>query len=301
MPNISKMAASHHRAVLFIAVSIGLLILTGCAISRTAAPVKIVLFAPFEGRYREVGYEMLYAARLALVDAGQIDNTPSIELLPIDDGGSPDNARDHAAAIALDSEVRIVIAAGFAATDPDVLTAFDDLPVIVVGSWQPKQPAQTQANTFFLTPRDAVSTTSIESDSDLVVLAQQSNSLIGGELLSLQQFRRLREDVEDVTILSSAVLPSPDFVARYQALDAFAPEPGLLSTLTYDAMNMAVQNLASGRTRREAADQLRTMQSDGINGRIRFDSNGYWQDTPLHRYQYDAYGQLVEVTESVSP
>ena len=44
-------------------------LVTACAIQRTSTPYKIALLAPFEGRYRDVGYDALYAARLALSEA----------------------------------------------------------------------------------------------------------------------------------------------------------------------------------------------------------------------------------------
>ncbi|MCS7070642.1 MAG: hypothetical protein NZM00_03995, partial [Anaerolinea sp.] len=60
---------------------IAIALLTGCTVHQTAP--RIALIAPFEGRYREVGYNALYAARLALADAES-----GVQLLPLDDGGS---------------------------------------------------------------------------------------------------------------------------------------------------------------------------------------------------------------------
>ena len=54
------------------------LLVTGCAVNRTAEITRIALLAPFEGRYREVGYDLLYAARLALREGGYT----GIEILP---------------------------------------------------------------------------------------------------------------------------------------------------------------------------------------------------------------------------
>ncbi len=46
------------------------LLLTGCQFPGTVRPtVKIGLVAPFEGRYRYVGYDVIYAVRLALHEA----------------------------------------------------------------------------------------------------------------------------------------------------------------------------------------------------------------------------------------
>ena len=40
-------------------------VFAGCT-GQTEPPPVIALFAPFEGRYQEFGYDALYAARLAL-------------------------------------------------------------------------------------------------------------------------------------------------------------------------------------------------------------------------------------------
>jgi ABC-type branched-subunit amino acid transport system substrate-binding protein len=285
------------RAALIEVISVAILFVSGCAVSHSQSPVKIALFAPFEGRYREVGYEMLYAARLAIAEAGA--DASQIELLPIDDGGNPANARNRAAAIALNPDVRIVITAGFTATDPDVLAAFSGLPVMIVGRWNPP-PQQTRENTFILASGDDASS-SLESDLQFVAFAQQADAVSGGELLSLDQFRLLRNDLTTVTVRSSAVLPSPDFSARYHASDPFAPEPRLLSTLTYDATRIAMQVVNPTGTRQDMKNQLQVIEYEGINGVIRFDTDGYWQDAPLHRYQYNADGQLVEITDQAIP
>ena len=62
-----------------------ILIMCGCAIVKAPITTRVALLAPFEGRYREVGYNALYAARLAFADSSIM----SIELLAVDDGGTP--------------------------------------------------------------------------------------------------------------------------------------------------------------------------------------------------------------------
>jgi ABC-type branched-subunit amino acid transport system substrate-binding protein len=70
----------------------------GCGATRSYAITRIALLAPFEGRYREVGYNAYYAALLALGESG----STQIELLAVDDGGSPATAAQRAAALARD-------------------------------------------------------------------------------------------------------------------------------------------------------------------------------------------------------
>src|SRR4051794_35174325 len=85
------------------------LFLSACGVMHTPI-TRIALLAPFEGRYREIGYNALYAARLALADAAD----PQIELLPIDAGG--DQAAERARALSLDPQVKTVILLGYEAT-----------------------------------------------------------------------------------------------------------------------------------------------------------------------------------------
>lgn len=267
----------------------GLLMITGCALDTSVTPVKVVLFAPFEGRFREIGYEMLYAARLAFTEA---DADPSqVRLIPIDDGGTLVTAQQHAAAIALDPQVQIVITAGLMGTHPDVLTEFGDLPVIVAGSWRP--PVDATGNVFYLASAEAAELPVLSSDSEFVSYAL--NADVSAELLALKQVQRLRDSTGSMTIVSSASLPNVDFVARYQASDAFAPAPSLISTLAYDAAGLALNAISVAPNRQAVTDRLHTIDYQGINGQITFDDHGYWQDAPLHVYQYNADGVLTEI------
>lgn len=97
-----------------------LLLLTGCRVAGTVRPtVKIGLVAPFEGRYRYVGYDVIYAVRLALREAntaggvgGYSPSTGSgynVELVAYDDGADPAMAAEQARKLSADPEVVAVI------------------------------------------------------------------------------------------------------------------------------------------------------------------------------------------------
>lgn len=91
-----------------------LLALTACRVPGATRPiVKIGLVAPFEGRYRYVGYGLFAAARLALREAnaagGVGDPAYSVELVAYDDGADPELARQQAEKLAVDPEVVLVI------------------------------------------------------------------------------------------------------------------------------------------------------------------------------------------------
>ena len=69
--------------------------------------VKIGLVAPFEGRYRYVGYDVFYAVRLALHEANEAGGVGgySVELVAYDDGGDGAMAAEQARKLAADPQV----------------------------------------------------------------------------------------------------------------------------------------------------------------------------------------------------
>ena len=84
------------------------LLLLLCAACVSAPPLeKIVLLAPFEGRQRDLGYEALYAVRLALAESDT-----SLHLLAIDSGTAPNAYQAHLRAINQDPAVRFVLLVG---------------------------------------------------------------------------------------------------------------------------------------------------------------------------------------------
>ncbi len=69
--------------------------------------VKIGLVAPFEGRYRYVGYDVIYAVRLALQEANAAGGVGgySVELVAYDDGADVEMAVEQARKLAVDPAV----------------------------------------------------------------------------------------------------------------------------------------------------------------------------------------------------
>lgn len=268
---------------------LSVLLLAGCA-PRPNPTVRVALLAPFEGRYREVGYNALYAARLALQD----NNNLQVELLPLDDGGSGSAAAERARGLVEDAQVHAVVALGYAATEPIALGAFGELPVLVVGGWGA---APAGSSTFILASPSQFETLSVDPRVEILDAAELAGPLVGGEVFALEQLPRLRTDLDGITVLSSAALPDADFADRYRALGEFTPAPGLLASLTYDAVRLAADAAESNATRAAAAESLRTVQYQGLNGPIAF-QNGYWTNAPLNRYHY-ANGLLLRADDIV--
>ncbi len=212
--------------------SICWLLMSACATVPT--PTRIALLAPFEGRYREIGYDALYAARLALQDTGN----NQIELLPIDDGGTMATATSRARALAQDPQVQVALVLGYAATAPEALDAFGDIPVLVVGHWGTRSIAD---RVLVLANPAAASDYTIPTRIDVLEAATMIGPIVGGEVLALQQLTDLRSQLDDVTIVTSLTLPDAEFTERYLNSDLFAPDPGLFAPLTYEAMQIALE------------------------------------------------------------
>jgi ABC-type branched-subunit amino acid transport system substrate-binding protein len=69
--------------------------------------VKIGLVAPFEGRYRYAGYDVIYAVRMALREANVAGGVAGygVELVAFDDGAEPAMAIEQARKLAADPEL----------------------------------------------------------------------------------------------------------------------------------------------------------------------------------------------------
>ncbi len=258
------------RAVPLLAV-----LVTACAVVQAPEHTRVALFAAFEGRYREVGYNALYAARLALSDAGEVP----VDLLAVDDGGAA-RAADHARGIAADPLVTVMLVIGYDASgvyvqQPDA----DDLPKLMIGDWWNQQPSGELL--FWLSNPQIAQEAALSTG--LTDLADQAPTT-AGDMAALDGFAKLTQRLDQWTVISSGTLPDADFSARYPAGDRFAPQPGLLATLTYDAMRIAVEAAQTG-SREAAREFIADVDYSGLNGEIRF-QNGGWINAPIHSYHY---------------
>ncbi|MBP8000931.1 MAG: ABC transporter substrate-binding protein [Chloroflexi bacterium] len=112
-----------------------ILLTTACA--STPPVVKIGLVAPFEGRDRSLGYDVIYSARLAvreMNEAGGIEGT-YVALVALDDGGDVALAEATAQSLVLDPAVVVVLGHWLPETTAAAapLYASADLPLIVPG------------------------------------------------------------------------------------------------------------------------------------------------------------------------
>ena len=229
--------------------------LTAC---EAGLPRKIALLAPFEGQYREIGYNALYAIRLAFADAEPKD----AQLLAVDDGGTVATAIERIKALNIDPAVAAIMVLGPAATDPAVQMA-NEKPLIIIGNWGHDR-----------------------SDADSLYAAHPNlaKAHSTGDLLMLSETWDIRDDLESLRFESNGSLPDAAFHKRYVNSALYAPPPNHLATLTYDIARLALAALKSD-------EAFAANSHQGIAGSIRF-KDGYWVSAPVNRYRYQG-GQLV--------
>jgi hypothetical protein len=239
-----------------------------CACGTANVRRAIILLAPFEGRYREIGYEALYAAQLALADAES-----ALDLLPMDDGGTPDLAVLRARAIAQLDHAAAVILLGHHAASADVQAALAPLPTWIVGWWG-HEAAFPHVSAFF--PQRIAALTGTSHAKRLPELARTPNLDAVGDVGGLLGFARLRSaaglPLDTVLILSSGRLLDPQFAQRYLNSAPFAPPPRLIAAQVYDAVRLIARAASDGARLHELADQQSAL--------------------PLYAYRLDERGEL---------
>ena len=97
------------RAAILVAVAAIFVMLHGCA--SVAPTLKIGLVGPFEGKNREVGYDVIYSARLAIREINESGGIGPyrLALVALDDGGDVAMAAETAASFVVDPGVMAVI------------------------------------------------------------------------------------------------------------------------------------------------------------------------------------------------
>lgn len=109
---------------------------TGCA--SVPPVVKIGLVGPFEGRFRDVGYDAIYSARLAVREENARDDLGDyrVALVALDDFGDPDTAEEVARSLVLDPAVVAVVGHWLPETTNAALSVYQEagLPIIASGT-----------------------------------------------------------------------------------------------------------------------------------------------------------------------
>ena len=253
------------------------LLLVSCALPGSIFPVlKFGLVAPFEGRYRPIGYDAIYAARLAVRERNASGGVGGyrVELVAYDDGGNAPSAVERARQLALDPQVVAVI--GHFRVDTSRAAwdfyAREALPLIAP-----------------VIPADALPDSPCAGCSFPAAFRTGPASRAMGESIGLDQV--FSGGVTTGTVFASGapwprdVPEAQPFIANYRAVSNGA-EPGPYAWATYQAVQMLFDAMARepGKlTRRGTGAQLAT----------RFSTQGILPNAPVYVYRLDPSGQPV--------
>jgi ABC-type branched-subunit amino acid transport system substrate-binding protein len=220
--------------------------------------VKIGLVAPFEGRYRPIGYEAIYAARLAIreINAQGGINGQRIELVALDDRGEPEKAITAARQLVLDPQV-----------------------VAVVGHLRPDS-------------SDAAMKVYCEAGLPVITIETAVNACEGAFVLGSAPRDQWPEDrlifvsnVPDPNGLSSA----QSFVKNYNAIPIDGTRAGPIALQTYDAMSLVFETIARVERidRGEVQAALREIDFTGLGAKYAFEQQGELIDPQTYVFEYD--------------
>ncbi len=278
--------------------------------------IKIGLVAPFEGRYRDIGYEVIYAVRLAVREANAAGGAGgySLALMAYDDAGDADQAMEQAAKIATDPDVLGVIghwrvattavaapayaAAGLPLLAPNPGSAAADLPE---ATYRLGLPAATERAAL---PPGALQCPAPCDDLDdltwlLATRADDPESaLFGPPLWGEPQFAALAGPAaEGAYFITAAPFPAdsadPAFAERYAALSN-GVVPRSNAVLAYDAARLLIQAIAASAddqitpSRASVQAALAVTALDGLSGTLGFDDHHAWVTAQAWVYQWQA-------------
>ena len=135
-PGHANSVAAWHQLPLGLRMLSGLvflMVVAGCAFPGSVKPtVKIGLSAPFEGLYRDLGYEALHAVRIAVRERnaeGGIGGRFLVELVALNDLNEAEEAAEQARKMAVDPDVMGVLG-GFSEETASVTWDYEQLGLV---------------------------------------------------------------------------------------------------------------------------------------------------------------------------
>lgn len=263
----------------------------GPAPNRTA---KIGLVAPFEGRYRAMGYDVVPAVRLALQEFARWPQRPDIvvELVAYDDMGDPDYAAVQASRLLADPDISIVIGHWLDNTTMRALPIYEKAGIPVVIFSDSTSPAG--ASILNLSP------SRLMLDAAITNLSQPPNHidfrLTQAEGLERSYRASVNQSQMGYMFASGAIAPDQlaalatgsdkqiwtrnrleEFAKEYEAISLGSP-PGMLSIRAYEATWLAIAYILS--TKISGHELLPFPTST-----IQFDNDGRRMDSPVYLYR----------------
>jgi ABC-type branched-subunit amino acid transport system substrate-binding protein len=280
--------------------------LAGCG-AEPRQVAKIGLVAPFEGRYREIGSDVIPAVRLALQEWAAADSGRSvlIELVAYDDMGDPELAAEQAAKLAADPEVVVVIGHWRDITTSAALPIYGDaaLPLITYSTDDVENPA----GLLNLAPSQAMLTEAVDAwaESEAVSVVTLMNSQptiqqdidqllaalagvyetdtipVGGPAWDIAQFPAMAPERAQGSILFAsgltAIVPNT-FAADYKE-HSLGVEPGPYALTAYQAGWLAIQMVL---------EQMGGEAGSDETANITFGEDGRRNDAPIYLYRWES-------------
>lgn len=292
-------------------------LLAGCI---PAAPqvVKIGLVAPFVGRYREIGDDVIPAARLAVREwAEQHGSGLVIELVAYDDAGDQQQAVDQALNLVMDPEVEIVVGHWLDETTQAALPMYQDagLPLITfsesdlvskagIYNLSPSEQEIVLRVRQWATEKQLNPTLVLNADGGLlgsveaVVEADSDQEvLLGGSLWGLNQFYMLAGGKAEGTYFVTGFAQVGDvtgpfwtpqrrfeFAQDYKQGSLGAP-PGLYAVAAYEATWAAI---------RYVAERHNVEHPSTLPDAITFDAAGRRSNAPIYLYRWQNGQRVLE-------
>ncbi len=252
-----------HRLLSILVVAVGLM--TACTNSSPYV-VKIGLVAPFEGRYREIGYDVIPAARLAVREfSAQHPDAPFVvELVAYDDLADAERAVTQAERLVADAAVEAVIGHWLLEPTMAAVPVYAEHAVPLYTTF-PKEQLQESNEQISIAPDSfalgIAIDRSFQPDADL--LSTPDPDVIGGAVWGLSQFWLLH--TTEVQFASAYYMPedapestriaqnSAQFNADFRQGSGGQP-PGLYSSIAYELTWLALNDLARQHGLPAAAD-----------------------------------------------
>jgi ABC-type branched-subunit amino acid transport system substrate-binding protein len=276
----------------------------------TRPVVKIGLVAPFEGRYRDVGYEVIYSVRLAVREANATGGVAgySVELTALDDSGDPGMAAEQARKLGTDPQIVGVMGDWLDATTlnaapiyaaeglPFLATAATALPPSAFRLWLTATAIREASAGGELCPLPCDSLDNL----DWLTQVRSSGSaplVFGPPLWGQPQFATLAGSLSNgLRFVAPAPFPAdstdPNFANRYRAISN-GVEPRANAVLAYDATRVLfaaiAQNVQHGAppTRSGVSGAMAQINFQGLSGPIAFDSEHNWAGAKGWVYEWE--------------
>ncbi|MCU0520529.1 MAG: ABC transporter substrate-binding protein [Anaerolineae bacterium] len=289
----SKLGSAHPRPWYVLAVALAIV---GCGPHRVAGTVKIGLVAPFEGAYRSIGYDAIYAARLAVREinrAGGIEGW-LVELVAYDDRGEVDLAERTAANLTIDRDVVAVIGHYRPDTSSVASPIYGEgnMPLLVLGSWVDRRPLVWSLAPSPSTLAEAMATL---ADAKVVEWLDRGAPALApvtanaDETLSVTPYPFV-----------GAIDGVQGWTADYLSMGPHVSDPGTFALPTYEAVYLVAEAIeaalhgGSAPTRGAIGDALGGVHRSGWLGEISWDHDGYWRAPALYVYRWlDGVPELV--------